>query len=119
MGKHWTIQEVDTLRKMYADNKHIDIIAATIGRSRSQIYSKTKNIGLKRPYEFRRLFCPYPLSTATRFKKGMTAWNKGMKLGSDYGGKETQFKKGMTPHNKLPEELKETIQLLRKIKRKL
>ena len=36
-----------------------------------------------------------------RFKKGQTAWNKGIK-GLDIGGKETRFKKGHIPKNHRP-----------------
>lgn len=117
MGKHWTTQEVDTFREMY--NTHsIHELCSYFGKKKGQIYDKARHLKINRPSNWRSENCPYPNNTATRFQKGHTTWNKGLKLGSEWG-KATQFKKGMTPHNKLPEELKETIKLLRKIKRKL
>ena len=98
MGKHWNKKETDTLREMYLTS-HIDTICDTLNRTRYQVYERARRIKLKRPDEWRIQMCPYPKSTATQFKKGHQTWNKGMKLGSDFGGKETQFKKGQVPHN--------------------
>ncbi|GBF35427.1 bacteriophage phi 1.45 protein-like protein [Desulfocucumis palustris] len=41
------------------------------------------------------------LGVETRFRPGLTPWNKGMK-GFNCGGKETQFKKGNKPANWVP-----------------
>ena len=118
MGKHWTQKETDILREMY-ETSHIDVICDTLNKTRCQVYDKARRIKLKRPNEWRVQMCPYPKSTATQFKKGMTAWNKGMKLGSDFGGKATQFKKGQVPHNKLPKELREITKQLSRLKKNI
>ena len=142
MGKRWTQKETDTLREMY-QTSHIDTICETLNRTRYQVYERARRINLKRPDEWRIQMCPYPKSTATQFKKGHKAWNKGMKLGSDFGGKqtqfkkghptwnkgmklgsdfggkETQFKKGQVPHNKLPEDLREITKQLSRLKKNI
>ena len=118
MGKRWTQKETDILREMYLTS-HIDTICDTLNRTRYQVYERARRINLKRPNEWRVQMCPFPKSTATQFKKGMTAWNKGMKLGSDFGGKETQFKKGQVPHNKLPEDLREVTKQLSRLKKNI
>lgn len=118
MGKHWTPKEMDTLREMYATT-HIDEICAYFGKSRPQIYDKAKLMKLQRPTTWRSKHCPWPLySVETQFKKGHTAWNKGMK-GIDLGGKETRFKKGQVPHNKLPPELRELTKTLSRLKKNI
>lgn len=47
------------------------------------------------------------LGSRTRFKKGATPWNKGLK-GVSCGGKATQFKKGSKPANWVPIESERT-----------
>ena len=118
MGKHWTQKETDILREMY-QTSHIDTICDTLNRTRYQVYERARRINLKRPDEWRIQMCPYPKSTATQFKKGHKAWNKGMKLGSDFGGKETKFKKGQVPHNRLPEDLREITKQLSRLKKNI
>lgn len=118
MGKHWTQNETDKLREMYLTS-HIDVICDTLNKTRCQVYDRAKRINLKRPNEWRAKHCPFPRNTSTQFKKGMTAWNKGMKLGSGFGGKETQFKKGQVPHNKLPEELREVTKQLSRLNKNI
>ena len=118
MGKHWTQKETDILREMY-QTSHIDTICDTLNRTRYQVYERARRINLKRPDEWRIQMCPYPKSTETQFKKGHQTWNKGMKLGSDFGGKQTQFKKGQVPHNKLPEDLREITKQLSRLKKNI
>ena len=118
MGKHWTKKETDTLREMY-QTSHIDTICDTLNRTRYQVYERARRINLKRPNEWRAKHCPFPRNTSTQFKQGHQTWNKGMKLGSDFGGKETQFKKGQVPHNKLPEDLREITKQLSRLKKNI
>jgi hypothetical protein len=102
---------------MYATT-HIDVICDTFDKSRQKIYDKARLMGLERPNHWRVQHCPLPINTSGQFKKGMTAWNKGLK-GIDIGGKETQFKKGQVPHNKLPEELREITKQLSRLKKNI
>ena len=113
----WTHEETELLRELYATT-HIDAICETFGRKRQQIYDKARLMGLARPNTWRALHCPIPTNTATRFKKGHKTWNKGLKLGSDWG-KATQFKHGEVPHNKLPKDLKEVTMLLSRLKKNI
>ena len=117
MGKHWTKSEMDLLRNMYLTT-HIDVICDTFDKSRQKIYDKARLMGLKRPNHWRVKHCPLPINTSGQFKKGITAWNKGLK-GIDIGGKETQFKKGQVPHNRLPEELREITKQLSRLKKNI
>ena len=102
MGKHWSKKETDTLREMYA-NYHTKEIAAKLNRTVSQIFNKANMLGLKKSEEYMRKYV-YTITPniATQFRKGVPAWNRGMK-GLQIGGKETQFKKGQMPHNWKPE----------------
>lgn len=108
MAKHWTNEEIKYLQQNYAI-KPIQELCRHLGFTRSRIYDKAGLLGLKKEIKFVQ---QSEKSIKTQFKKGMTSWNKGLKLGSDWG-KQTQFKQGQTPHNKLPEEIKE-ISLLRR-----
>jgi hypothetical protein len=107
MGKHWTIEEDQYLRENYP-YKRIQEVCEHLGFSRQRVHDRAIRIGVKKI----KFFCsPSAKSKDTQFKKGMTSWNKGLKLGPEWG-KQTQFKKGQVPHNKLPEDLKE-LSLLR------
>ena len=117
MGKRWTQLEMDTLREMYQTH-HIDAICDTLGRNRHQLYDKARLLKLHRPNDWRAKHCPFPRNTNTQFKKGHQTWNKGKKLGSDWG-KATQFKKGQVPHNKLPEELRAVTMVLSRLKKNI
>lgn len=108
MAKHWTNEEIKYLQENYAI-KPIQELCGHLGFTRSRIYDKAALLGLKKEIRFVQ---QSEKSISTQFKKGMTSWNKGLKLGSEWG-KPTQFKPGQTPHNKLPEEIKE-ISLLRR-----
>lgn len=108
MAKHWTNEEIKYLRENYAI-KPIQELCKHLGFTRSRIYDKAGLLCLKKEIRFTTY---NPKCCETQFKKGMTSWNKGLKLGSDWG-KPTQFKQGQTPHNKLPKEIKE-ISLLRR-----
>lgn len=107
MAKHWTNEETQYLIENYPI-KPIQELQKHLNSKRHRIYDRAKLLGLKKEIRFVQ---QSEKSIQTQFKKGMTSWNKGLKLGSDWG-KPTQFKQGQTPHNKLPEEIKE-ISLLR------
>ena len=117
MGKRWTKAETDTLLEMYQTH-HIDAICATLGRNRHQLYDKARLLNLHRPNDWRAKHCPFPKNKTTQFQKGHQTWNKGKKLGSDWG-KGTQFKIGDVPHNKLPEDLREITKQLSRLKKNI
>ena len=108
MAKHWTNEEIKYLQQNYAI-KPIQELCRHLGFTRSRIYDKAGLLGLKKEIRFVQ---QSEKSIQTQFKKGMISWNKGLKLGSEWG-KQTQFQPGQTPHNKLPDEIKE-ISLLRR-----
>ena len=118
MGRRWTSEETCKFIELY-QTTHIDEIGAIFNRNRQQLYDKAKQLKLKRPNLWRSKHCPIPRSESTQFKKGHKTWNKGLKLGSDWGGIETRFKPGQVPHNKLPPELKEVTKQLTRLKKNI
>lgn len=95
----WTDEQLRLLRELYPDNRTEDI-APHIGRSARSIYSKAKNIGIKKSAAFLASGLAGRLDGvrggATRFKKGMTPANKGLRRPGWAPGNmaKTQFKKG-------------------------
>lgn len=81
------------------------MIAKIVGRTDRSVYQLALKHGLKKSAEYMRTFQPGRLDGvrggATRFKKGLTPWNKGMQ-GLQIGGEKTQFKPGAMPHNTKP-----------------
>lgn len=108
---HWSKNEIEILMKFYSNTPNKDF-AKSLNRSMTAIRTQASKLGLKKSKEYL-VKVGKVSNVATQFKKGMTSWNKGLKLGSEWGGKETRFKPGQTPHNKLPEELRE-VSLLRR-----
>ncbi len=104
----WTEAEQQLLRDRYADEDTAQI-AADLGRPIERVYAKANALGLHKSEEFLQAClqrCGEQATEhgrATRFQKGHTTWNKGMK-GLQAGGraKETQFGKGHMPHNWVP-----------------
>lgn len=105
-GKFWTSEQDDKLRLLYPTTK-IQVLCNIFSCDRGRVHARANKLGLKKIQFFTTIT---EKSKATQFKKGMKAWNKGLKLGSEWG-KRTQFKPGQEPHNKLPEELKELADL--------
>ena len=106
-GKFWTSEQDEKLRLLYPTTK-IQVLCEIFSCDRGRVHARANKLGLKKIQFFT---TTSEKSKATQFKKGMKAWNKGLKCGSDFGGKETRFKKGQIPHNKLPAELKELADL--------
>lgn len=104
----WTADEIAILTRLYPTTPAHDI-AARLGRPRTSVYNKAWLMGIKKDAECLasqhsarpRQVTQSPASVASRFKPGMTPWNKGMK-GLDTGGKATRFKPGQRPHTELP-----------------
>jgi len=106
MGKHWTSEQDEKLKLLYPTTR-IQVMCEIFDCDRARIHARANRLGIKKVQFFTTV---NEKSKATQFKKGMISWNKGLKLGSDWG-KQTQFKPGQTPHNKLPKELKELADL--------
>lgn len=110
MAKQWTIEEDQYLRENYP-YKRIQEVCEHLGFNRQRVHDRAIRIGVKKIKFFT---TPSAKSKDTQFKPGMTSWNKGLKLGSEWS-KATHFQKGVEPHNKLPEDLREVSLLRRRL----
>lgn len=110
MGNRWSEVDNKYLKEHYPYDS-IKQLCEYFQCNKQRIYDRADRLGLKKIVFHREI----PANAVkTQFKKGMTSWNKGLKLGSDWG-KRTQFKPGQEPHNKLPEELQEVALLRRRL----
>ena len=95
---HWTKEHLEKLASWYPHVSTAEI-AQRLGFSMARVYDKAHKLGLKKSinYMARQMDkCREEiagLGEDTRFKPGLTPWNKGLK-GMGGGGAETQFKKG-------------------------
>lgn len=109
--KPWTDIELAVLREHYPDSLTSDI-AAALGRPVHSVYGKAIGMGLRKSAEY--LAGPESgrldgvRGRASRFVKGQTSWNKGIKgsTGKHPNCLRTQFKKGemrgAARHNYVP-----------------
>jgi hypothetical protein len=73
----WTTGELARLKRLYSDTPMSDL-AAIFGRTKSSIYGKAKELGLRRSAEFGasehsgRMRCGQSRGVATRFQKGVS-----------------------------------------------
>lgn len=83
-SKRWTENETTTLRERYP-HAPTQEIAAAMGRTEKQVYTKARAIGLKKSAEYvrsqaaGRIVPGSNIGGETRFKQGREPWNKGMK----------------------------------------
>lgn len=105
MSRHqWTEPEIETLRQHYP-HEPTATVAARIGVSEKQAYSKAAQLGVYKTKAYFRSpqsACIKPgerRARQTEFQSGHSAWNKG--LNYQPGGRcdETQFQPGHKPHN--------------------
>lgn len=97
----WTAEQELVLLRLYPDMPN-EVLAARLNKTLQQICSKAYRLGLKKSPEFSKKI-RQDWGSATRFKKGNTPWNCGMKgLPARGRSSETQFKKGQKPHTWLP-----------------
>ncbi len=97
----WTAEQELVLLRLYLDMPN-EVLAARLNKTLQQICSKAYRLGLKKSPEFSKKI-RQDWGSATRFKKGNTPWNCGMKgLPARGRSSETQFKKGQKPHTWLP-----------------
>lgn len=100
--RRWTPQEVEILRTEYPD-ANTQQLCKKIGRSYDSVTQKAHVLGIGKSQQFLQAGIETMLAIGKnhQFKKGLHVWNKGRKLGSNWG-KQTHFKKGHRPHNYLP-----------------
>ena len=92
----WTAEQELVLLRLYPDMPN-EVLAARLNKTLQQICSKAYRLGLKKSPEFSKKI-RQDWDSATRFKKGNTPWNCGMKgLPARGRSSETQFKKGQNP----------------------
>jgi hypothetical protein len=98
----WTDTDIAVLSTRYP-HELTERIAADLGRKVGMVYQKAYGLGLKKSAE-------YLASDAagrtrgerggtSRFRKGLTPWNKGIRFISGGRSAEAQFKPGHKPHN--------------------
>lgn len=118
-GRHvWTPAEDRMLRRRYPDEL-TETIARDLGLSTPSVYNRAHLLGLNKSAKFFasdksariRRGHEHPNIIASRFKPGVTPWNKGKKCAPGRGGnhpnaRRTQFKKGCmagaAQHNYVP-----------------
>lgn len=113
--KRWTPYEIKYLKDNYATTINQEL-ADKLGRTRIAVVDKALKLGLEKDPNFISELQKRPNSG--QFYKGFSTWNKGMKM-VIMTPRSHWFKKGHEPHNKLPDDLRELITTLRKLKRKL
>lgn len=111
MHRPWTQRQLNYLSRHYADTPMAELKRRT-GHCEKSIWQRAAVMGLHKSQEFMqecgRRTARHPNSIATRFKKGMTPWNKGMDERQMRSSdaiercRKTQFKPGNIPHNIKP-----------------
>lgn len=97
--KHWTAREIEQLRSRYP-HEQTQAIAESMGRPARSVYFKASKLGLRKSPAFLASGLSGRLDGirggATRFKKGHTPANKGLRRPGWSSGRmaETQFRKG-------------------------
>ena len=97
----WKPHEKELLKQLYA-NTDIHTLVKTFNKSERSIYMQARILGIKKSAEYLEKFYKESgervrLNVNTRFKKGQTAWNKG--IPGSIPNNVTSFKKGNLPHN--------------------
>lgn len=103
----WPAADVQMLRELYPNRKSEDV-AAAIGKTTAQVYSKAAALGLKKSSEY--LAGPHSCrlrqgdnaGASTRFQTGFVPWNKGKAFVAGGRSAETRFGAGHAPHNTQP-----------------
>jgi hypothetical protein len=109
MRRFWTDEEIELLKATYPDQPSADI-ARALERDVQTIYHKAASLGLKKSDEYLaspaacRLRRGDNVGQNTRFSKGHTPFNKGVKglTGNHPNTRKTQFTKGTVSPNWRP-----------------
>lgn len=109
--RHWKPEQLFMLRWLYPDFK-ADEVALCIGRSVGSVHRKAVLLEIGKSEAFKASFASGRISAArndprmvaTRFKPGLTPWNKGKPgaTGLHDNCRATQFKPGQKPHTTQP-----------------
>jgi hypothetical protein len=107
-GRHWSDEELATLRQLYPDTPSADI-AQRLGRTLAQVYSKAGALKLRKSAEYLaspdacRLRRGDEVGKEHRFAPGQRPWNAGLK-GWSAGGNSIKgrFQPGERPHTWQP-----------------
>lgn len=100
-GRPWTQEDIAEVYRRYPNERTADI-ARDLKRSISSIHSQADMLGLKKSSEYMKSIQGakiVDLGVKTRFAKGQTAWNKGLRgsTGTHPNTRKTQFQKGRRP----------------------
>jgi len=100
----WSPDEIDLVREFYADVP-TRVLANELLRTEPAVYAMARTLSLRKSAAYLKSDSSGRTNgnqgRATRFKKGHTTWNKGMK-GLEIGGKATRFKVGSKPQTWVP-----------------
>lgn len=109
--RHWTPAQIAQLRALYPDMKAATV-AQEIGRTEKSVHAKARQLGIGKSEAFKKSWASGriqaantdPRMVATRFKPGLTPWNKGKPgaTGLHDNCRATQFKPGQKPHTTAP-----------------
>lgn len=103
----WPDADVQLLRALYPNQKSEDV-AAALGKTTAQVYSKAAALGLKKSADY--LAGPHAcrlrrgdnVGAGFRFQAGVQPWNKGKNFVAGGRSAETRFAPGAMPHNTQP-----------------
>jgi hypothetical protein len=107
--RRWTEEELDEIRRLYADTP-TEQLAKHFGRPVHSIYNAATRLGIVKSDAFMaspaacRLRRGDEIGKAFRFKPGIVPHNKGVRMPGFRPGRmgETQFQKGSLPRNNMP-----------------
>lgn len=77
--RRWSIDEVETLARLYPDTPNSEI-AETLDRRLASVLNKAFKMGLKKSQRYLGQMPKPKGNKATQFKKGQKPWNTGLKL---------------------------------------
>lgn len=105
----WTPAELSLLAALYPE-LHTADVAALMGCTESRIYNAACSAKLRKSAEYLASDTAariqrgrqHPSMIATRFKAGLSPWNKGTHFDSGGRSHETRFQVGSKPHTTLP-----------------
>lgn len=99
--QRWTGEEIAILREAYP-NVSTKEVAERLGRGLRAVYERALALGIRKSAAYMASGVAGRLDgirgQGTRFKSGMTPWNKGMRFIAGGRSSETRFKKGRKPH---------------------